>query len=81
MPKTSAKIKLSSDGRLMLPAKLSQAINIKQEDCFRVELENERLILERIVDCYFCGQPEEENLFRGRQICSSCREDLIDLIS
>lgn len=72
--------RLDGEGKLKIPDKISEAINAAREDYFRIKAEGNRMILRKLPECYFCGQPEEENIFKGKQICHSCRKELIDLI-
>ncbi len=74
------KSRLDGEGKLKLPRKFSEAVNISPEDYFQIEFVKDQVTLQRMPECYFCGQPEEEYIFKGRQICSSCRDELVELI-
>jgi AbrB family transcriptional regulator, transcriptional pleiotropic regulator of transition state genes len=66
--------KVDDLGRVVIPAQIRRALNIREGDAVEVTVEGERIVLARPRDaCVFCGREDEDLLrFRNRLVCRDC---------
>lgn len=64
-------------GRVVLPSDTRDKLGIKPGVQMEFFVENDSLIIRKYEPgCTFCGSPEAVSAFRGRLICTGCRDAL-----
>jgi len=77
MRSTGSVRKVDDLGRVVLPFDLRKALDIQPQDSVELFVENDSIILQRFApNCLLCGGAEGLVRFRGKNICSDCREVL-----
>jgi AbrB family transcriptional regulator, transcriptional pleiotropic regulator of transition state genes len=77
MKSTGIVRKVDSLGRIVLPKELRDALRIGYKDPMAIYVEENMVILKKYEPaCVFCGQAREISHFKGKNICSSCLENL-----
>lgn len=74
MAATGIRRKVDDLGRVVIPASIRRALNIREGDAIEVSVDGERVILTKPVDaCVFCGleEPDLES-YRNRLVCPDC---------
>ena len=79
MGATGIRRKVDDLGRVVIPAGIRKALNIREGDAVDVAVEGERVILTKPVDaCVFCGVEDVDlRAFRGRHVCPRCVGSLV----
>lgn len=69
--------RLDQLGRVVLPIELRRTHNINQKDSMEIFVDGENIILKKYApSCVFCGEAKDVDVFKGKNICRSCREEL-----
>jgi AbrB family transcriptional regulator, transcriptional pleiotropic regulator of transition state genes len=70
--------KVDDLGRVVIPAGVRRALNIREGDPVEVTVEGERVVLAKPRDaCVFCGREDPElPTFRSRRVCRQCLASL-----
>ncbi|AEJ38392.1 sporulation-related transcriptional regulator AbrB [Sulfobacillus acidophilus TPY] len=64
-------------GRVVLPIELRRTLNISDKDSLEIYVDGEKIILKKYEPaCIFCGNAENIETYRGKNICQSCLKDL-----
>lgn len=66
--------KVDDLGRVVIPAGVRRALNIREGDAVEVTVEGERVVLTRPRDaCVFCGREDDDlTVYRSRRLCREC---------
>ena len=65
--------KVDELGRIVLPAEIRQAMDIKLKDSLEIYTEGDAIILKKYqLSCVFCQESENLELFEGKRICPAC---------
>ena len=60
-------------GRIVLPKKMREKLNIDVRDEVELFVEGDRIILQKYVPtCIFCESDREIVIFNGKRICGEC---------
>ena len=60
-------------GRIVLPAEIRQAMDIKVKDPIEIFTDEDRIILKKYQQsCVFCNIAEDTVQFGGKRICPDC---------
>lgn len=77
MKSTGIVRKVDELGRIVLPIELRRTLDISPRDPLEIFIEEETVILKKYEPaCIFCGQANDVDSFKGKNICSNCREEL-----
>ena len=72
--------KVDELGRIVLPAELRNSLGIEKKNPLEIYVESEYIILKKYQpDCIFCGDVKDVILYKGRNICPACFEELKSL--
>ena len=64
-------------GRIVLPKKMRENLDIDIRDKVEIFVEGDRIILQKYVPaCIFCDSTEDIVVFNGKRLCTSCLESL-----
>lgn len=67
-------------GRLVLPAKLRNMMQIDEETPLEIFTDGNYIILKKYSpSCIFCGKGERLKNFMGKRVCASCLIEIKDL--
>ena len=64
-------------GRIVLPMELRKILDIEPRDSLEIFTENNKIILQKYEpQCIFCGQTEDISLFKMRNVCKKCKQEI-----
>ena len=67
-------------GRLVLPAKLRNMMQIEEQTPLEIFMDGNYIILKKYTPgCIFCGNGEGLKIFEGKRVCASCLIEIKDL--
>ncbi len=67
-------------GRIVLPKKMREALDIDIRDKVEILLEDDRIVLRKHAPaCIFCGSEQSIILFNEKRLCEACLEKLKQL--
>lgn len=67
--------KVDELGRLVLPMELRRTFNIEEKDSLEIYVDGDRIILRKYNPaCVFCGDADQVEPFKGKNVCHCCRE-------
>ena len=70
--------KIDDLGRIVIPAEMRRHFNIQEGDEISIDVEGDRILLSKLeATCTFCGSTDGVSSFRGRGICTECRDQLV----
>ena len=77
MKSTGIVRKVDELGRIVLPIELRRTLDIAEKDSLEIYVEGSTIMLKKYEPaCIFCGDAKNVINYRGKNICSSCLEDL-----
>ena len=77
MKSTGIVRKVDELGRIVIPIELRRTLDIAEKDSLEIFVDGERIILAKHEDsCVFCGKAKNLTVYRGKNICESCLEEL-----
>lgn len=69
--------KIDDLGRVFLPIELRRTLNIDIKDPVQIFVEGDLIILKKYEPaCVFCGEANDVENFRGKNVCKSCAKEL-----
>lgn len=69
--------KIDDLGRVVLPIELRRTLNIDIKDPVQIFVEGDLIILKKYEPvCVFCGEANNVQNFRGKNVCKSCAKEL-----
>lgn len=72
--------KVDELGRIVLPSELRNSLGIEKKNPLEIYVESEYIILKKYQpDCIFCGDVRDVILYKGRNICPACFEEMKSL--
>lgn len=64
-------------GRVVIPIELRRTLDIAEKDALEIYVDGEQIILKKYEPaCIFCGQAKDVLLYKGKNICSKCLDEL-----
>ncbi len=64
-------------GRVVLPIELRRTLQIADKDSLEIYVDEEKIVLKKYEPaCIFCGNAENIEVFRGKNICQDCLKSL-----
>lgn len=77
MKSTGIVRKVDELGRIVIPIELRRTLDIAEKDSLEIFVDGERIILAKHEDsCVFCGKTKNLTVYRGKNLCESCLEEL-----
>lgn len=68
---------MDSLGRIVLPIELRRTLNIAQKDSLEIFVEGNQIVLKKYEPtCTFCENVKDIVMFKGRNVCPACLEEL-----
>lgn len=72
--------KVDELGRIVIPIELRRNLDIEEKDSLEIYVEDDHIILKKYSPaCSFCSNAENITVFKGRNICRNCLDDLLSL--
>ena len=79
MKSTGIVRKVDELGRIVLPIELRRTLDIAEKDALEIYVDGDTIVLRKYEPaCIFCGNSKDVFLFKGRNICPACMEELKD---
>lgn len=64
-------------GRVVIPIELRRTLDIAEKDALEIYVDGEQIILKKYEPaCIFCGQAKDVLIYKGKNICSKCLDEL-----
>ncbi|HBQ95074.1 MAG: AbrB/MazE/SpoVT family DNA-binding domain-containing protein [Firmicutes bacterium] len=64
-------------GRVVLPIELRRTLQIEDKDSLEIYVDEEKIVLKKYEPaCIFCGNAENIETFKGKNICQDCLKSL-----
>jgi transcriptional pleiotropic regulator of transition state genes len=71
--------KVDELGRVVIPIELRRNLGIAENDSMEIYVESEKIILQKYEpSCTFCGSTLDVLVFRNKNVCKECAENLIN---
>ncbi len=72
--------KVDELGRIVIPIELRRNLDIEEKDSLEIYVEDDHIILKKYSPaCSFCANADGITVFKGRNICQSCLNELCAL--
>ncbi|GAB6170056.1 AbrB/MazE/SpoVT family DNA-binding domain-containing protein [Clostridium carnis] len=73
--------KVDVAGRISIPAELRKSLKVNEEDPLEIYMEGGCIVLGKYKPkCAFCGEDREIKIYKDKNICKICLEELTSLI-
>ena len=77
MKSTGIVRKIDDLGRIVLPRELRKVLEINERDSIEIFVDGNFIMLQKYEpSCIFCGNAENVNGYKGKNICAVCMSDL-----
>ncbi len=77
MKSTGIVRKVDELGRIVLPIELRRTLDIAEKDALEIYVDNNNIVLQKYEPaCIFCGNSKDVYVFKGRNICPACMDEL-----
>ena len=64
-------------GRVVIPKELRSTFDISEKDALEIFVDGDSIILKKYEPaCIFCGNAKDVVVFKGRNVCANCVEEL-----
>ncbi len=82
MKSTGIVRKVDELGRVVIPIELRRTMNIEEKDALEIYVDGDKIILRKYEPaCIFCGNADDVENYRGKNVCISCIKTISDRIS
>ncbi len=79
MKSTGIVRKVDELGRVVIPIELRRTMNIEEKDALEIYVDGDKIILKKYEPaCIFCGNADEIENYRGKNICKDCMKILAE---
>lgn len=69
--------KVDELGRVVIPIELRRTLTIEEKDSLEIYVDGEHIILKKYEPaCIFCGNAKDVNVYKGKNICPACINEL-----
>lgn len=80
MKSTGIVRKVDELGRIVIPKELRTTLNIEEKDSLEIYVDGEHIILKKYEPaCIFCANAKDVQVYKGKNICPSCLDELKNL--
>ena len=77
MKSTGIVRKVDELGRIVLPIELRRTLDIAEKDSLEIYVEGSAIVLKKYrPTCVFCDSSKSVSVFKGKNICAKCLNDL-----
>jgi transcriptional pleiotropic regulator of transition state genes len=77
MKSTGVVRKVDELGRIVIPIELRRTMGIEEKDALEIYVDNEKIILKKYEPaCIFCGNAEDVQNYKGKNICKNCLTEI-----
>ena len=77
MKSTGIVRKVDELGRVVLPIELRRIFDIEEKDALEIYVDGNNIILKKYEPaCVFCGNAKDVFVFKGKNICPDCMNEL-----
>ena len=77
MKSTGIVRKVDELGRVVIPIELRRTLDIAEKDSLEIYVDGEQIILKKYSPaCLFCGQAKDVTVFKSKNICPACLDEL-----
>ena len=77
MKSTGIVRKIDDLGRIVLPRELRKVLEINERDSIEIFVDGNFIMLQKYEpSCIFCGNAENVNGHKGKNVCASCIKEL-----
>lgn len=77
MKSTGVVRKVDELGRIVIPIELRRTMGIEEKDALEIYVDNEKIILKKYEPaCIFCGNAEDVQNYKGKNICTHCLAEI-----
>jgi transcriptional pleiotropic regulator of transition state genes len=77
MKSTGIVRKVDELGRIVLPIEMRRTLDIAEKDALEIYVEGASVILKKYKSsCIFCDATKDITVFKGKNICPKCLQDL-----
>ncbi len=67
-------------GRIVLPKKLRKEFEFNEKNDIELLIDGDTIVLRKFMpSCVFCNTRDDVNVYKGRNICEKCMDELKDL--
>jgi transcriptional pleiotropic regulator of transition state genes len=81
MTSTGIVRRIDSVGRFVLPIELRRTLEIGDSDSLEIFIEDNTIVLKKYQPaCIFCSEDVDVVLYKGKNICKKCVENLVKAI-
>jgi transcriptional pleiotropic regulator of transition state genes len=78
MKSTGIVRKVDELGRVVIPIELRRTLDIEERDSLEIYVDGDKIILRKYEPaCVFCGNAQNVEHFRGKNVCRNCMEAMI----
>ncbi|HHY38485.1 MAG TPA: AbrB/MazE/SpoVT family DNA-binding domain-containing protein [Clostridia bacterium] len=75
MKSTGIVRKVDELGRVVIPIELRRTLDIEERDSLEIYVDGDKIILRKYEPaCVFCGNAQNVEHFRGKNVCRNCIE-------
>ncbi len=69
--------KVDELGRIVLPIEMRRTLDIAERDALEIYVDGSSVILKKFAEsCVFCDSTDNIRMFRGKNVCPRCLEEL-----
>jgi transcriptional pleiotropic regulator of transition state genes len=81
MKSTGIVRKVDELGRVVIPIELRRTLQIAEKDALEIYVDGEKIILKKYEPaCIFCGNADNIRIYKEKNICRDCLEEMKGLI-
>ncbi len=82
MKSTGIVRKVDELGRVVIPIELRRTLDIHEKDSLEIYVDGDKIILRKYEPaCTFCGNANEVDHFKGKNVCKECIKQLARKLS
>lgn len=82
MKSTGIVRKVDELGRVVIPIELRRTLQIAEKDALEIYVDGEKIILKKYEPaCIFCGNADDVRIYKEKNICGTCLEEMKALVS
>jgi len=80
MKSTGIVRKVDELGRIVIPIELRRTLNVAEKDALEIYVDGEQIILKKYEPaCIFCDDARDITVYKGKNICKNCLNELSNL--
>ena len=73
--------KIDTVGRIVLPIELRKTLNITNDSSLEIFVDEDKIVLKKYQPAFiFCNEDTDVVLYKGKNICKRCVENLIKAV-